>query len=542
MKSKSNEMETRIMKAVGKPDYQPLPLMALYDALCGAEDENHEHLDPFAEAVDRLLAAGKLVRTKRGALRLPSKEAVVIGQYQTGGRDFGFVVREDEAGPDLFIPGIFSACALQGDTVRAAITAPPRPGKQSPEGKILEILEHHLKTVVGELCRLPAQRHQPARYYVQPDEKKIRTEILIDYDAERNLPPLGSKVEVTLTSYPSQPGDVPHGIISGVFGESGTPKASYTAILHTCGIPDHFDPPVLAEAEKAAERPVLPDGRLDLRGETIFTIDGPYAKDLDDAISLTRNPDGTWLLGVHIADVSEYVRENSALDREAFQRGTSVYFVDQVVPMLPETISNGCCSLHPGVDRYALSALITLRENGEIAETELRESVIHTVVRGVYGEMNDVAALGRESEFYDKYKPVEETFQRMLELYHVLEERSHQRGALEMETNEASFRLDADGKPVEIIREEPGLCQKMIEQFMLCANEGVASWLHWQHMPCVYRVHDEPNPEKLQAFSVFALNLGLDISGLRAKRVYPSVLDRVLRQAKAREWERRFPM
>ena len=338
-------------------------------------------------------------------------------------------------------------------------------------------------------------------------------------------------MEVEITGYPD--GDGPAwGKIIEIFGEADTFGAAYSAILYDNDIIIEFPADVEEEARRISARPVTAEGRLDLRGKNIFTIDSISARDLDDAISIEREGDG-YILGVHIADVAEYVKMHSIIDNEAYARGTSVYFPDRVAPMLPKALSNGCCSLNAGEDKYALSAFIRIGADGTIGETELAESVISTVVRGVYTEMNDLCEKGENSEFYAKYSRLyPDDFPSMIELYRILEEKSKDRGALELESDEAEIILDGDGSVIDIRRADRGITERMIEQFMLAANEGVANWLFWQSMPCVYRVHDEPNPEKINTFSVFAHNLGLDITPLRAKTLHPKSLSTVLNQAR----------
>ncbi|MEE0970043.1 MAG: VacB/RNase II family 3'-5' exoribonuclease, partial [Clostridia bacterium] len=278
-------------------------------------------------------------------------------------------------------------------------------------------------------------------------------------------------------------------------------------------------------------RIIKTDGRRDLRDMVIFTIDGADAKDLDDAISLQKTGD-KYKLGVHIADVAEYVKEGSETDKCAMSRGTSVYFTDKVVPMLPKSLSNGSCSLFGGEDRYALSAFMTLSSDGEILETELCESIIRSRVRGVYSEVNDIFRNGSKSEFAEKYSEVIPSLAEMFELYKVLKKRSEGRGAVELDTEEAVILLDNKGIPTEIVPRERGDGERMIEQFMLCANEGVATFLTNLSLPCVYRIHESPSPEKLESFTAFAQGIGLDTRPLRGKKLYPSCFATVLEESR----------
>ena len=232
-----------------------------------------------------------------------------------------------------------------------------------------------------------------------------------------------------------------------------------------------------------------------------------------NAISIEVNENG-YILGVHIADVSHYVKENTLLDKEAMSRGTSVYFTDKVVPMLPPALSNGACSLNAGVDRYALSAIISLDKAGSIKGVQLQNSIIRSCVRGVYSELNDIIQNGEGSEFCPKYAHILEDFTAMLELYRILAKRATDAGAMELESDEAQIILDEAGHPIEIVKRERGESERLIEQFMLCANRAVAEFLHKHSLPCIYRVHESPDPEKIRAFSIFASNLGVDTSAI----------------------------
>ena len=266
----------------------------------------------------------------------------------------------------------------------------------------------------------------------------------------------------------------------------------------------------LAEADFFASIPLSDEGRV-RRNEVIFTIDGAGAKDLDDAVSL-RKIRGGWQLGVHIADVSAYVRERTHLDRAAMARGTSVYFTDKVVPMLPAALSNGACSLNANEDKYTLSAIINLTEDGEIKSVKVEPSIIRSRVRGIYSEVNEILGGSASDATRVKYKEVLSSLKRMRELYLILLKRARERGSLELETVEAEILLDDSGTPIDIIKRERGDAERIIEQFMLVANEAVARLLSEKQIPCVYRVHENPPPERLEDFITYAHNLGFDTS------------------------------
>ncbi len=442
------------------------------------------------------------------------KAGVAEGIFTGTARGFGFVLpdgAEGRADADIFIPAGKTGGALDGDRVSVRF----RQGYESrTEGEVTAILSEGRKTLIGVLVAgrvLSFGRHAPrdrfrSGWYLIPDDKKIPGEFPVFPSPDADP---GDRVEIAL---PERRGGVCK--IVRVFGSSTDRRANCDAILASCGIEPEFDPEALREADFAAREPLDTEGRTDLTRDLIFTIDGADAKDLDDAISLRRLPGGGWLLGVHIADVSSYVRPGSALEKDAFKRGTSVYFVDRVIPMLPPSLSNGACSLNAGEPKRALSALITLSPDGAIRSAELKKTVIRSRVRGVYTEVNSLFSLGESSPFYQKYRAVYPALTRMRELYRVLEERSAARGALSLDRPEPVFVLDERGDPVDVTLRPRGDAERLIEQFMLTANEAVATLLHDRGFPCVYRIHEDPDPLKLAAFKNAAAHLGLDVSGI----------------------------
>ncbi len=449
-------------------------------------------------------------------------EGVFVGT-QSG---FGFVKCEGLSS-DIFIPEDNTGAAIDGDTVRVSYhTYLDRFKNERTEGYITAVLLQGRKTVLGTLERnYYYRRKRGGIYKVIPSDSRVNLEIL--FDDVGNLQP-GELVEVSIKrgadAYSNQ-----YSIIKS-FGPAQSKDANYEAILTDCGISCDFTPDAIEEAEQVSKEKIDFEGRTDRRDETIFTIDGADAKDLDDAISLKRLPGSKWQLGVHIADVSHYVREKSALDSTVMQRGTSVYFTDKVVPMLPTSLSNGACSLHPGEPKYAMSAIITLNEDGEILKTVIEKSVIESRIKGVYSEINDLFENKENSEFYKKYSSVYKTLLKMHELYLVLKQKSLKRGAPELDCPEAKILLDEDGEVVDIVRRERGDAERLIEQFMLTANEGVARLMNEKGYPCVYRIHENPEPEKLEEFLSFMQNLGISTSFVNRDNVtsldYQNLLDR----------------
>lgn len=537
-----------------------IPLMQEDLALLMGVDE--EEKSEFFALIEKLIRAGELAQTKRKKITSPEKMGLVVGVFRGTSKHFGFVTpTSGKIKEDIFIPAAKTRYALDGDKVLVRLEEKKehfdkkklrrgREGKLYPvrnegqrsaskgiEGEVVKITERALRerNVIGVYYELPERVGRKTRIvsFIEPDSKKLPYSVFVHReDAKSKGVKIGDKVEAKITYFPSENYELTGEIIKN-FGDSESRSANYEAILVQNGIETEFDEAVLREAEESAKRPIIPEGRCDLRDKIIFTIDGADAKDLDDAISLEIDPEnGNYILGVHIADVAEYVKEGTRLDKSAMDRGTSVYFTDKVVPMLPKALSNGSCSLGAGLDRYALSARITLSSAGEILETAVEETLIRSRVRGVYSEVNDLFAKGDNSEFAEKYREVLPTLLEMKELYTILKGRASARGAVELDTEEAVILLDENGMPCNIIPRERGDAERLIEQFMLAANEGVATFLSNLSLPCVYRVHEPPSSDKLDAFTAFASGLGLDTRPLRERKIYPSSFSKMLAQSR----------
>lgn len=447
------------------------------------------------------------------------RECECEGIFSGARGGYGFVSREE--GDDIFIPAGKTAGALDGDRVTVSYR---NRYEGKTEGRVTAITEKGKRTLVGVLAaeRSRGSRARTLRWYVIPDSRHYPEEIPVTDRADAES---GDRVEVKLIFI--------HGALAAEvtrsFGVAGSVGAVYASVLAECGIEPEFSAEELAEAEKRAAEPLCDAGRTRV-GVPVLTIDGADAKDLDDAVSLQKNGDG-YLLGVHIADVSEYVRPKTALDRAAMRRGTSVYFVDQVVPMLPPALSNGACSLNAGEDKYVLSAYLSLDESGALRGCRLAKEILCSDVRGVYSEVNDLFTNGRKSAYAAKYEKVLPTLILMRELYEKLDARARIRGMLELESPEPYFLLDENGMPTEILRRTRGDAEKMIEQFMLTANEGVATLLAEKKIPCVYRVHETPPEDKFTDFVRYAYGLGLHVSALSARPVTAAALSGLLTEA-----------
>ena len=454
----------------------------------------------------KLKSAVDAGRRGRESFKAHRDEIVERGIFSSSRSGFGFVAREC-GGDDIFIPDGKTLGAIDGDFVEVIYHRyENRFGEEKTEGRVRKIIEYGRKTVVGAAVE-EWIRHGKRRYravFLQPDDHNMSIKLPIsDTLVEFKT---GDKILAELIRNGSS---TPECKVIDCFGDAESREANYQAILAESEISIDFTPEELSEAERLSQMPISREGRV-VRDEIILTIDGEGAKDLDDAVSLRKLPGGRFRLGVHIADVSEYVREKTALDRAAMARGTSVYFTDKVVPMLPPALSNGSCSLNAGEEKYTLSAIIDLDKDGSIIGLSLEPSIIKTRVRGVYSEVNKIFDGVADKNILAKYKAVIPTLEKMRSLYEILLKRSRGRGYLDFDAPEAEIILDANGGVIDIVKRERGISERMIEQFMLCANEAVATYLYERKIPCVYRVHEKPMPEKLAEFLSYAHNLGLD--------------------------------
>jgi len=523
-------MNTKIKEAIldilAFDDYVPLTPSQLYMNAClyGEFDE-----EDFWRTLYDMEQSYEVGITKKGKITRASDVGVLIGDFSASPRgDFGFVVTSKG---DFFIPPKFTQGALNGDTVAIKkIEVGSKFYGKGNEAEVIKIVKRSLESFVG-VFKILLHNGSRSLGTVVPDNEKIRLNVTVSAK-HFNGAQDGDKVVCKITQFPASEFGACRGEITEVLGRAESREANYKAVLRENGIVTEFDEATLTEAREVSSLVPSAKGRLDLRSAVIFTIDGADAKDLDDAISVSKTESG-YILGVHIADVSHYVKAGGAIDTEAINRGTSVYFTDKVVPMLPKELSNGICSLNAGVDRLTLSCFITLDKSGNIISSELKKSIINSKVRGVYSELNDIIESKESSEFYSKYAHVMPDFDLMLELYEVLKAKSARKGAMELESEESKIILDELGHPIDIIKRERGITERLIEQFMLCANEAVATFLYNAGVPCVYRVHDEPDPEKIDAFALFARNLGVNVSSLNTKnKITPMQLSTVLEGAR----------
>lgn len=450
------------------------------------------------------------------ALRKPKeekKEITIQGVFRANKAGFGFLhVNDDE--DDMFIGRNDVGYAIDGDTVEVIVKKTgDRLKGTAAEAKVVGIVERSLQTVVGRFI-LDDEKPKYAGY-IKSKNQKIQQKIYIK--KEPVLLDGTEIIKVDIEKYPTRGHDYFVGNVRDIVGHQGDVGIDVLEVLESMDIVSEFPDDVLAEANAISDSPSSKDliGRVDLRQEITFTIDGADAKDLDDAIHIKPLANGNYELGVHIADVSYYVTEGSALDREAVARGTSVYVTDRVVPMLPERLSNGICSLNPNVDRLTQSAIMEIDSNGRVLNHQICQSVIKTTYRMTYSAVNDMIAGNQES--LETYAAIAESVEHMVKLHKILEKMRVKRGALNFDTSEARIIVNDKGMPVDIVVRQRGIAERMIESFMLAANECVAEHFAKAKFPFIYRIHEEPKAEKLQKFIDYASVFGIQIQGTANK-------------------------
>ena len=469
----------------------------------------------FKRALEELLSENRLQITKRGRYIKPEQK-VLTGTFISNAKGFGFVEVEGST-EDYYIPENKVNGAFHQDTVSIRLL-PGQRGKRQ-EAEVVSIVCRSLETVVGT--------YQKSKNFgfVIPDNTKIAQDIFIAKE-HTNGAVDGHKVVVRLTSYGGADKN-PEGIITEIIGHINDPGVDILSIVKGFNLPMEFTEKQLKQAERASRDVSEADGegRLDLRDVMMVTIDGEDAKDLDDAVSLTVDENG-YHLGVHIADVSNYVQENSALDKEALKRGTSVYLVDRVIPMLPHTLSNGICSLNEKEDRLAQSCLMDINEKGEVVDYRIAETVINVNRRMSYSVVAKILET-HDEEYCREYKELVGMFEQMAELAGILRERRKKRGSIDFDFQESRIILDANGKPTDIKPYERNVATRLIEDFMLIANETVAAHFYWLEAPFVYRTHEAPDPEKIKKLALFISNFGYRLK-TSAEEVHPKELQKLL--------------
>ena len=516
MNSKLSEKRKKtILELVDSEFYVPMKEKELAIFLQAAPQERAD----LKRVLQELLEEGGLQITKRGRyLKGEGKKAQLVGTFIGNARGFGFVEIAQRA-QDLFIPQDCTAGAFHMDKVEVELLKEQQGKRQ--EARVVKILEHGITRIVGVFEK------SRTFGFVIPDNDKLGADIFVPLERSKGAVD-GHKVVVELTDY----GDgrhKPEGKVVEILGHVNDPGVDILSVVRSYDLPMEFPEKVLGQAQRLNRDVSQADmeGRRDLRGIRMVTIDGEDAKDLDDAVHVTKEGEN-YHLGVHIADVTNYVQGNSALDREALKRGTSVYLVDRVIPMLPHALSNGICSLNQGADRLALSCLMTISPEGKVINYEIVESVIHVDRRMTYTAVKKIFE-DEDEETIREYGELVPMFRLMRELSHILRQRRKKRGSIDFDFPESKILLDERGVPVAIKPYERNTATRIIEDFMLLANETVAQHFYWLDLPFVYRIHESPDPEKILKLGTFINNFGYHIKRKTGdSEIHPKEIQKLL--------------
>ena len=472
---------------------------------------------------------GKITLTNKDEFKMTQQTQILEGTFKANEKGFGFV-RYDDVEPDAFITRDHTLHAVNGDTVEIQITKPSNPwDDKGPEAKIIKIIERSIDKLVGEFHPYSDVQVEKSGHfgYVQSHEKRFSSYMIFISDKGLH-PQMGDMVQVSIDEFPND--DHPQsmeGTALEIIGNKNDPGVDIISIVLDNDINPEFPKAVLDATEEIPDHVTEADraGRHDLTENTVITIDGDDSKDFDDAVEVEKLPNGNFHLGVHIADVTHYVREGSPIDDEAYERGTSTYLVDRVIPMLPFRLSNGICSLNPGEDRLALTCDMEIDPTGEIIKHDIFPSVIQSKYRMTYNNVNEI--LKGDELLSTEYADLVPMLKDMAELHDILFAKRHARGAIDFEETEAQIIVDENGKPIDIKLRNRGVSERMIESFMLAANETVAKNYNLKHVPFLYRVHEKPDEEKVKNFFEFAGAIGVPVKG-NLKEITPKMFQSVL--------------
>jgi ribonuclease R len=544
---KMEEKEKLILDFMSDDSYIPMKAKEIASILCVPKTE----YQLFSETMQKLENEYKIQKNRKSKYSLVDSNKYISGIFRANEKGFGFVKIEGRE-EEIYISKSNTKNALNGDTVLIQILDKTDGAKQ--EGKIIKVLTRDKDTVVGVFV------NSKNYGFVIPDDRKLGTDIFIskkNFGKARN----DSKVLVKITKYPEN-GKNAEGKIIEVLGNINEAGVDMLSLIKEYKLPYEFPEAVVEEAKKFKEEDIQKEikGRLDLRNEEIFTIDGEDAKDLDDAVCVKKLENGNYELGVHIADVSNYVKEGSKLDKEAITRGTSIYMLDRVIPMLPRELSNGICSLNQKKDRLTLSVIMEIDKNGQVVSSQIKKSVINVTRRMSYNEISTILkyinkenteelaknakeakqkidSLEKDIRLLQECKPYFNHFKNMEELAKILKARREKQGSLNLDIPETKIVLDEDGCAIDVKKYELSFANEIIEQFMLTANETVAETFYWLEAPFIYRVHEEPDEDKILELNKFLYNFGYKIKGSK-DNIHPKAFADVLEDIKGKEEER----
>lgn len=478
--------------------------------------------------LNELEESGFLIRTRKDRFGLPEKMNLVRGKVEMNKKGFAFIIPDNPEATDVYVHSSDMSSAMNNDIV--IVRLEKKGGRDNrPEGVIIRVIERANHQIVGTF------EDNRSFGFVVPDDKRIPNDIFISKN-NSNGAASGHKVIVNILKYPEGRNSA-EGAVAEILGHKNDPGIDILSIIYKHGLNIDFPEAVLDAAGKVSDTVTEADldNRRDLRDEVIVTIDGADAKDLDDAIRVEKLSNGNYLLGVYIADVSHYITENSIMDKEAYHRGTSVYLVDRVLPMIPHRLSNGICSLNRGEDRLTLSCEMEINAAGEIVNHDIFQSVINTTERMTYEDVNEIL-VNKDPELTKKFEKLVPGFVLMEQLAEVLRNKRMKRGAIDFDFKEAQVIVDDAGKAVDVVLRERSVGEKLIEEFMLCANETVAEHIHWLEVPFIHRVHESPDEAKLEHFFEFIAGLGYGVKGV-ASDVHPLELQGILAKVKGEKEE-----
>ena len=520
-----DEKENLILKFMSREDYVPMKAKEIAGIFMVPKNKYNN----FKSILDKLEKEYKIQKNRKNKYSIIDKNKYIKGTYRGNEKGYGFVIPENEEMEDIFIPRGNNNNALNDDIVVAEIVKESEDGKRK-EGKIVSIVKHEKDKVVGLFVK------SKNFGFVIPDDKKFGGDIFIsksNFAKAKN----NQKVVVKLTKYPEK-NKKAEGKIIEIIGGIDEAGVDMLSLVKEYDLPYEFPQGVIEEAKSKGNKVDKKDipNRIDLRDKTIFTIDGEDAKDLDDAVRVYKNDDGNYMLDVHIADVSYYVTENSLLDKEAIIRGTSIYMLDRVIPMLPKELSNGICSLNAGEDRFTLSCTMEIDKEGNIISSDVYKAVIKVTERMNYKDVQKIID-GSDEEVLERYKNYIQDFKLMEELAKILKNKRLERGYLNLDLPESKVILDNNGHAVDIKKYELYFSNEIIEQFMLSANETIAERFYWLEAPFIYRVHEEPDIDKVKELNKFLYNFGYKINK-SGDKVYPKEFAKVLDSVKGKTEER----
>lgn len=517
-----------IMTLMKDEAQKPLSVEELKTALF-KEALSSDELKDLMKALNTLEAEGELLFTRKNKYVLPERVGLLKGRVQMHKKGFAFLIPEDEETKDLYIHPDDLNGAMNNDIVLVrALTESSDPGVRV-EGAVEKVLERNSTRIIGNYL------DKGNFGFVVADDKRIPNDIFIKKEDSMGAVE-GHKVIVHVKQFPEGQKSA-EGEIVEILGHKNDPGMDIISIIHKHDITVDFPKDVLKQAEETKDTIDETDikGRKDLRQEQIITIDGADAKDLDDAVRVKKLDNGNYLLGVYIADVSYYVTEGSPIDDEAYSRGTSVYLVDRVIPMIPHRLSNGICSLNPGVDRLTLGCEMEIDQQGQVIKHDIFESVINTDARMTYKEVNQVL-VEKDEALREQFAPLVPMFEMMENLAAVLREKRFERGAIDFDFKEAKVIVDDAGHAVDVALRERSVSERLIEEFMLAANETIAEHFHWMDVPFIHRIHEDPDEEKLQKFFEFIGQFGYSVKGT-ANDIHPQALQQVIDQVKGEQEE-----